>query len=175
MVGNKIKVGGVITKVQKVLIRNKSIMLFITLEDLSGRIEVLVFPKTLEKTGDVWQEEKIVMVDGNLSDKDGNFKIIGEEVKEVNQSEIDIFKRIQATQKSFEENSTKLTIRLPQNSTQETIKKISQLLDKCSIGKTKVFIALDNSKLETPYSIQQTNDLKEALKIIAPGVKIELM
>jgi DNA polymerase III subunit alpha len=173
LVGQKIKIGGVITKIQKVLIRNQSIMLFITLEDLHGRIEVLIFPKTLERIGSNWEEEKIVLIDGTLSDKDGNFKIIADEIKEVNQNEIDTFKRIQQTRKSFEKNAIKLIIRLPQNSTQETIKKISQLLDKCTIGKTKVFIALGDSKLETPYSIEQTVDLEKALKIIMPGITIE--
>ncbi len=80
-VGRKIKIGGVINKIQKVNTKNGQPMLFVELEDMTGRIEVLVFPSILEQTATIWQEEKIVLVSGRLSDRDENLKIICDNVK----------------------------------------------------------------------------------------------
>jgi len=49
----------------------------------------LVFPKILENSESVWQEDKAVLVDGSLSDKDGVFKLLADSAKEINQDEID--------------------------------------------------------------------------------------
>ena len=56
-------------------------MLFVELEDLSGRIETIVFTRTLENTASQWQQDKIVLVKGRVTDRDGNLKIICDDVK----------------------------------------------------------------------------------------------
>ncbi|MFH1461305.1 MAG: DNA polymerase III subunit alpha [Patescibacteria group bacterium] len=80
-VGHRINVGGVINKIQKVNTRTGQPMLFVEIEDMTGRIEALVFPTVLEQTATVWQEEKVVLVSGRLSDRDGNLKILCDSVK----------------------------------------------------------------------------------------------
>jgi len=80
-VGQRIHIGGVINKIQKVNTRSGQPMLFVQLEDMTGRIEALVFPTVLEQTATAWQEEKIVLVSGRLSDRDGNLKILCDSVK----------------------------------------------------------------------------------------------
>ena len=80
----RITVGGIITKIQNVVTRTGGKMLFATLEDLTGKVEILVFPKILEQNSEIWQEEKVVLVSGKLSDKDGVYKILADGVKEIN-------------------------------------------------------------------------------------------
>jgi DNA polymerase-3 subunit alpha len=80
-VGHRINIGGVINKIQKINTRSGQPMLFVELEDMTGRIEALVFPAVLEQTAAAWQEEKIVLVSGRLSDRDGNLKILCDNVK----------------------------------------------------------------------------------------------
>jgi len=80
-IGQRVKVGGIINKIQKINTRTGQLMLFVEIEDLSGRIETLVFPNILEQTATAWQEEKIVLVSGRLSDRDGNLKILCDSVK----------------------------------------------------------------------------------------------
>ena len=36
-------------------------MLFVMLEDTKGKIEILVFPKVLERIGSVWEEERMII------------------------------------------------------------------------------------------------------------------
>lgn len=104
LVGQKIAVGGVIQKIQKILTKRQETMLFVMLEDTKGKIEVLVFPKVLERIGSVWEEEKMIIAEGRLSDKDGVYKLIVDEAKELNRSEIENYLRIEATKKAFGTN-----------------------------------------------------------------------
>ncbi len=80
-VGHRISIGGVVNKIQKVTTRSGQPMLFVEIEDMTGRIETLVFPTVLEQTATAWQEERIVMVTGRLSDRDGNLKLLCDSVK----------------------------------------------------------------------------------------------
>ncbi|MBU1131409.1 DNA polymerase III subunit alpha [Patescibacteria group bacterium] len=84
LAGNSlVKVAGIITKIQKVITRKGEPMLFVTIEDSSGNVEVLVFANVLEASRDLWQEDKIVIIAGKISDKDGVPKIICDKAKEV--------------------------------------------------------------------------------------------
>ena len=56
-------------------------MLFVELEDLTGRIEVIVFPKTLQQTASLWQEEKIVFVSGRVESKEEKLQILCDGIK----------------------------------------------------------------------------------------------
>lgn len=71
-----VRVAGVITKVQRIITKSNETMLFVKMEDATAGVEILVFPKILELNRDVWQEDKIVIVQGRLSDKDGELKIL---------------------------------------------------------------------------------------------------
>jgi DNA polymerase III alpha subunit len=76
-------------------------MLFVMLEDTKGKIEVLVFPKVLERLGSVWEEERMIIAEGRLSDKDGVYKLIVDEAKELNRGEIENYLRVEATKKAY--------------------------------------------------------------------------
>ncbi|HCP08439.1 MAG TPA: DNA polymerase III subunit alpha [Candidatus Moranbacteria bacterium] len=180
MVGRNIKVGGVITKVQKIITKRKQNMAFVTIEDLKGRIELLVFPNALETTGAVWQEEKIILADGKLSDKDGLFKLIVDDAKVINDQEMEDFKRVLATQeknlktdKKIE--AVKIIITLPPQADKSVIGRLSQLFDTCNLGETKVFLNINNTKIQTAYSLKLDNSILENIKNIIPEIKIDLM
>ena len=51
-------------------------MLFVKIEDSSGSIETLIFPSLYKQNPPLWQEDKIVLVQGRLSDKDGEVKVL---------------------------------------------------------------------------------------------------
>jgi DNA polymerase-3 subunit alpha len=76
-----IVIGGIITNIQKVITRNNQAMLFIKMEDMTGRTEVLVFPSVLTANPNIWQEEKILLIKGKISDKDGAIKILCNDAK----------------------------------------------------------------------------------------------
>ena len=82
----KIKIGGIVSKIKKIITKTGKPMLFVNVEDLSSKIEVIVFPRVMERSAAVFQENKIVMVSGRLDSRDGVPKIICDEVEEVLES-----------------------------------------------------------------------------------------
>jgi len=79
----KVKIAGVITKITKFITKSGKPMLFVTLEDLTGRIEALVFAGTLERNPIIWQNGKIVIITGKLTDRDEQLKILCDEAEEL--------------------------------------------------------------------------------------------
>jgi DNA polymerase-3 subunit alpha len=82
----RIKIGGIISKIKKIITRTGRPMLFVSVEDLSEKVEVVVFPGVVERNPAVFQENKIVMVSGRLDSRDGVPKIICEEIEEIVES-----------------------------------------------------------------------------------------
>jgi len=64
------KIAGIVTRVQQVLTKQGEPMLFVTLQDLSGTAEVVVFPKVLDKTKDMWIRDKVLAVSGKVNIKE---------------------------------------------------------------------------------------------------------
>ncbi|MGB9609083.1 MAG: OB-fold nucleic acid binding domain-containing protein [Minisyncoccia bacterium] len=74
-----VRVAGVISKMKKILTKSGQPMIFVTLEDLSNeQIEVIVFNNTLEKSIGIWAENNAVIIQGKISLRDGQTKIICE-------------------------------------------------------------------------------------------------
>ncbi len=79
--GMSVVVGGIITSKKTKTTKNNNLMAFITLEDLYGMMEVIVFPTVLEKYAKFIIEENIVLIKGRISIKEEEQpKIICEEV-----------------------------------------------------------------------------------------------
>lgn len=76
---DKVVVGGIITEVTQKVTRNNQIMDFIKIEDLSATIEVIVFPKTLDRVRNLIATDAFVIIKGRVSMKeDEAVKIICE-------------------------------------------------------------------------------------------------
>ena len=78
-----LRVAGVITGIKKIITKKGEPMIFAKIEDATNGIEVLVFPNTLKADPEVWQEDKIILMNCKLSDKDGESKLICNKAKEL--------------------------------------------------------------------------------------------
>ena len=80
--GRQVKIAGIITSVKKKYTKNNKIMAFVTIEDLYGSVEIIVFEPTYIKAQDILVEENIVMISGRLSIReDEETKIVANEIK----------------------------------------------------------------------------------------------
>ena len=84
--GETVTIGGIISSIKKIITKKGQPMMFIKLEDLTDRIEVVVFPSMIEKMPELFQENKIVTITGKTDIKDGSPKIIANEVEEILES-----------------------------------------------------------------------------------------
>ncbi len=65
-IGSKVTIAGIVTKIRNQVTKKGEMMRYLELEDLSGSIEVLVFPSLLRKFESILQPDQIVVVEGNL-------------------------------------------------------------------------------------------------------------
>ncbi len=65
-IGSKVKLAGIITKTRNQVTKKGEMMRYLELEDLSGSMEVLVFPSLLRKFEGVLQPDQMVVLEGNL-------------------------------------------------------------------------------------------------------------
>ncbi len=191
-VGKKIKIGGIITAVQKVFTRTSEPMLFVTVEDLTGNIEVLVFPKLLKETSEIWQEDNIVLIGGKINTRDNQMKLLCNEVVEINQQKAQNFEKNKQHNfeknlelSSVEKNTNNLNkektvfIKFPEKSDIELLKRIQKTLIECQ-GKDKVVLYIPTNgnklqKLDIPYKIDYSDELKNELATILKNGKVEVV
>ncbi|MFH0829017.1 MAG: DNA polymerase III subunit alpha [Candidatus Kerfeldbacteria bacterium] len=147
----RITIAGVITAIQRVTTRTGESMLFATLEDTNGSVEVLVFPSTLKADPEPWQEDKIVLVRGKLSDKDGTVKVIADEASEMTRDMASLPREI--------------VITLPNTANDSLWRSLKDVFRRYP-GTTKVVLVVDGEKrrIDTPYMVHWRTELADAIK-----------
>ncbi|MFH1744658.1 MAG: DNA polymerase III subunit alpha [bacterium] len=80
----QVNIAGIIIKIQKIITRTAKSMMFVKVEDDTGCVEVLVFPNLLQSSHGIWQEGQVVFVQGKLSDKDQEIKLLANTAFAVN-------------------------------------------------------------------------------------------
>ncbi|MBE7066055.1 MAG: DNA polymerase III subunit alpha [Ruminococcaceae bacterium] len=81
-----VNIAGVISGVKKKITKNNSMMAFVTLEDMYGSVELIIFPKTLDRFAAIIVPDGIIGIRGRLSIReDENPKIIPEEIMPIHQ------------------------------------------------------------------------------------------
>jgi hypothetical protein len=78
--GQRLVVGGIVVATRTVVTRTRSTMSVVTLEDLQGSIEVVVFPRLYETTGPIWQEGAILLVAGRVDHRGEEVSLLADVV-----------------------------------------------------------------------------------------------
>lgn len=77
--------GGMVIAKRIMTTKRNEIMAFITLEDLYGAIEVVVFPQTLKKFNILLNDDSIILIKGAISIDDDEAKLIARDIKDINE------------------------------------------------------------------------------------------
>jgi DNA polymerase-3 subunit alpha len=126
-----VKVLGLIQKIVKKNTKNGAVMLFVTLEDASGSIEMTVFPKTAIEFKDIVLSGKIIIAEGRISQKeDEEPKLICSKIQEFNEE-------------MFCDPKGKLYVRLPSENSGQT-HTVKDILLK-SKGSTDVYLYYEDT------------------------------
>lgn len=179
-----LRICGIITKVQKIWTRKQQAMLFVTCEDTTGSIEILVFPKLLDEDPALWEEDTIVIVEGAPSDKDGTPKILANRGRRFSEDYIKRLKPVGASNTSAgNKNSApsesspppNLEINITHTSSPENLKVLKEFLTEQNGGTTKIFLNIPNGgerakKIETRYAIKYSPEaISKIEQIIGDG------
>ncbi|MBA7605232.1 DNA polymerase III subunit alpha [subsurface metagenome] len=98
-----INIAGVVSRIKKITTKKGEIMIFLTLEDMSNSIEVIVFPSIIKKFQEFLKEDMIIGIKGRLDIKEDQAKLIASEIEEI---------RTETVKSKYENNSLK---RVPKN------------------------------------------------------------
>lgn len=91
--GQRTRLAGLITIIKKIITKSNEPMLFVTLEDTTGQTEILVFPRLYQETATLWQPDSLIVTEGRISTKDGQIKLIANQVWELSADlKLDSFK-----------------------------------------------------------------------------------
>ncbi len=82
--GQSVKLAGVITKIKKKFTKSNKVMAFVTIEDLYGSCELIVFESCYNKCSNLLIEESLILCEGRISIRDENdITIIANQITEL--------------------------------------------------------------------------------------------
>ncbi len=102
----KVRVGGVISTAKKILTKNNEPMMFCKLEDGTGDTEAVIFPRVYKEHPEVWFEDRLVIVSGRPSEKDGKMNILVETGFEITPQNIEEIARSGDAPRVSDQNET---------------------------------------------------------------------
>ena len=127
--GQKVILGGIVVEKKNKITRNNNMMAFITLEDLYGAVECIVFPATYERYNKYILEDQLIVIEGRLSISEvDDTKIICEKISPLNKF-----------------SNTKLYIKLSKDSESILFSDIKKILKKYP-GDIPVYVFLEKEK-----------------------------
>lgn len=166
-----VTVGGIITKIKPITTKRGDPMMFVTMEDVTGQGEILVFPRTLKESAALWVEGKILLVSGKLSDKDGEMKVLADSGRELSQAEA-ADPRLAETEGPRSSQSTRknnyILLSLPRGIKKEQLNRLKVVLEKNDqSGENQVIIELphggDTREIKTNYKIEVSKAFRESV------------
>ena len=81
-VGRRVRTGGLIQSVRTVMTKSNEQMAFVTLEDMYGTLDLVIFPRVYKETRGFWEPEKVVVVDGRVEQRGDRLSLIVEQVQD---------------------------------------------------------------------------------------------
>jgi DNA polymerase-3 subunit alpha len=86
--GALVILGGIITNLRRSVTKKGQMMVYFTLEDLTGSLDVLVFPKMFARYGHLLEEDLPVLAKGRLAIEGEQAKLMGEDLEFLNEEDL---------------------------------------------------------------------------------------
>ncbi|MCL5946917.1 MAG: DNA polymerase III subunit alpha, partial [Chloroflexi bacterium] len=81
ILGTKVTIAGMLTTSRTIATKSGQPMLYATIEDLSGTIEVTVFPRLYENTRQLWEANYILLITGRLDQRNDSYQVVCDSVE----------------------------------------------------------------------------------------------
>ncbi len=141
-----VRIGGIITNLQRVVTRSQQTMVFATVEDQTGSVEVLVFPSTLEATPDLWTEDTVLLIEGRISDRDGATKVICEQAERISAAVpepelvLDLSESPPAVRPARE---PEFVVEVPRGHSRDLLLRLREHMTRLPSGPTRIFLRFE--------------------------------
>ena len=155
--------GGMVIAKRIMTTKRNEIMAFITLEDLYGAIEVVVFPQTLKKFNILLNDDSIILIKGAISIDGDEAKLIARDIKDINEE--------------YRFNSEKISFDLKGNSNKPKSKQMNVRID--TVGDEELLMKVFKITRKYPGSDRlvllpkdQNIDMSKPIAYKVPGMYI---
>ncbi len=155
--GKSIKLAGIISSIRKTVTKvKKEEMCFLKVQDMSGTIEVLVFPRTYEVTKDIIRPDQIIVLSGKLDTNEETPILIASDIT-----------LLSSNDEFYELEDETLEITLPQSTDRVLLSQIYEIL-KSSPGDCTTYLIIPGNddqdrKIPVPFSVARTPTLEREL------------
>ncbi len=187
-----VRIGGMVTSAKRIMTKNNEAMMFAKLEDVTGDIEVVVFPRIFREKPEIWEAGKTLVVSGRYQEKDGEPKLLAESGYEITPDNVEEIKQYmsRAGLTSLPEVSSpipepsppveplpSITLSLRAQMPESLLLKLRTILDQHP-GRSRVFFAVEHpvkQKILTSYRITLDDVMSKELEgFLGPEtVKVE--
>jgi len=149
-----ITLGGIITSTRQVFTKkNNQEMAFATLEDDSGAIDLVFFPRVFNANKNLLRQEMAIIVTGTIDIRENKPSLLVETVQEVS-----------ADSKIPDQS---IILEIPRGTKKPVLEKIGQIL-RSNKGSQSITIILPNGtdfkKMKLPYTINYTDEVQTKIK-----------
>ncbi len=192
MEGKNVKLGGSVMEFREILTRNGQKMAFVKIADLSGEVELILFPNTYQQTTGIWERDNVLILNGKISskDRDGNIgseiKILVDDAREVTSEQANAYqaagrkprkpkaspktkialaaaKQAQSIEQAVEK---RIYIRMNDTKSQDKLMSLKTLVDGAS-GETSVVLVVgeetDKKIIKLPNTVEANESLLNGL------------
>jgi DNA polymerase-3 subunit alpha len=83
----KVTVAGMVTRFRQHNTKTNKVMGFVTIEDMQGTVELVLFPKTWDACGHLVQPDRVLVVEGKVDAEQGDPKVLVDTLKELSLDE----------------------------------------------------------------------------------------
>ncbi len=155
--GQQFLFGGVVTRFREVNTkRSNQPMAFITLEDTSGSINVVVFPKLYEENKALLAEDAVLLIKAKVDYREEELQLIAESIASPGGMELD-----------HADSELHHEVFVPRKTSKSTLEKLGQLL-KGNPGDDSVVVLIPNGgkphKMRLPYGVNWNEKLEKEIE-----------
>lgn len=154
--GRTSTLGGIITAIRPIYTKkNNKLMAFATLEDESGKLDLVFFPKIWDEVKERVKADYPYILTGKLDKREDSLNMLVEKIRPVN---IEVLES---------ESKAVLTIKIPRGTDKSKLQQIGQIL-KSSPGDESIDILIPNGtsgekRLSLPYTVTLTPEIKKQI------------
>lgn len=150
--------GGVVTKYREVTTKTGKPMSFGTLEDQTGVVEFVIFPRTFQELKETLTSDMVVLIKAKVDEREGEKQLIAEKITIPDESLLNAIPE-----------AKKHEIFIPRKTSQDKMQQIGKLL-KATKGDDRVIVIIPNGvqpkKMMLPYSVGWSEELEKQIETI---------
>ncbi len=180
--GSKVKIGGIISSMRRTFTKAKGEeMAFIKIEDETGTMDIVVFPKTFSQFKSVLNEDAIVILEGKLDSREEESAILAEIITDLSILPDVTPTNVMASASSHIPHSPStpegIGIIIPKMASRQTLHSIYEILKKFP-GQKQTYLLLEGTDGQTrnvpvPFGAELSDNLISDLSLL--GCKVEAL